>query len=321
MNVLKLKETIDTLSKVVSVTDTKKQELIKKYADKTDQEVIKGLALTIHQLLKDNEALYTYSLEIIRNINRDICPPVDEMKERLNKMFVNEVNGNMSLEDNHQLINETLTKITKLFNQYGIDYYVVGALACFIKTNQPLFRYHDDIDIMLNEDDISKVGEIMSQCGYDFHDDRFPNMSRYREMQETNQPHIVIANNPGNEFHLGFFTFKRNDDKSITMRDYSHRINNDHVAVDILERQSDLEGTALWYDDNPTNFMDTSFKTGTVESVYLLKEFTKRPKDITDMQKLEPFINKEKLAKLIEHATKNTKYSDVLDLSSSKMQM
>lgn len=67
-------------------------------------------------------------------------PPVDEMKSILSKMFSNEVEGNMSLDENHKLVNEALVKFTTLFNQYGIDYYIVGALPCFIKTGQQLFR-------------------------------------------------------------------------------------------------------------------------------------------------------------------------------------
>ena len=87
------------------------------------------------------------------------------MKSILNRIYSNEVEGNMSLEDNHRLVNESLVRFTTLFNQYGIDYYIVGALPCFLKTGQQLFRYHDDIDIMINEDDIPKLAEIIELSG------------------------------------------------------------------------------------------------------------------------------------------------------------
>jgi len=217
----------------------------------------------------------------------------------------------MSLEYNHKLINESLIKFTTLFNQYGIDYYIVGALPCFIKTGQPLFRYHDDIDIMVNEEDISKIDEIMKLTNYKFYDDRFPTVERFQQMKENKPTHTVLAQNPNNEFHLGFFTFRREKDNSITMTEYSHRIENDSVVVDLLERKSIPIGTLLRYDEEPTLYLGTSFKTSSVESVYNLKKDTKRPKDITDIQKLETFIDTKKLEDLNKNPNVNVESKNI----------
>ena len=321
MEAFKLQNVIDTLSRIVNVPDEKKQELITKYSTMSEQDVIKELSQIIYRVLRDKEELYNYSLEVIRNINPEICPPVEEMKSIINRMYSNEVEGNMSLEDNHRLVNESLVRFTTLFNQYGIDYYIVGALPCFLKTGQQLFRYHDDIDIMINEDDIPKVAEIIELSGYKFHDDRFPSLERFQEMEQNKPPHTVLAQNPNNEFHLGFFTFRREQDNSITMREYSHRIENGAVVVDVLERQSDPIGTALRYDENPTSYMGTSFRTSTVEGVYALKGYTRRPKDITDMQKLEPYIDMQKLEALKQHPNQNVEIRNVECLSSTSFHM
>lgn len=311
MDVIKLNNTVETLCRVVNVPEDKKQELVSKYSTLSETEVIKELSQIVYRVLGNNEEMYNYCLEVIRNINPEICPPVDEMKTRLSKMFSNEVEGNMSLEENHQLVNESIVKFTTLFNQYGIDYYIVGALPCFLKTGQPLFRYHDDIDIMINEDDIPKVAEIIKLSGYEFHDDRFPNLERFQQMEQNKPLHTVLAQNPNNEFHLGFFTFRREQNNSITMREYSHRLENGEVVVDVLERQSDPIGTELRYDEKPTEYMGTTFRTSTIESVYGLKGYTRRPKDITDMQKLEPYIDKQKLEQLKQHPNHNVEIHNV----------
>ena len=298
MNKIVLERTIDNLSKLIEITDEQKKSLFERYSEKEDKDLIKDLAQSAYELLRDNEELYTKTLELLRNVNPEICPPIEDMKAKLNKSFSNEVEGNMSVEDNHKLVNETIVNFTKLFNKYGIDYYIVGALPCFLKTGQPLFRYHDDIDIMINEDDIPTIAEIIERTGYEFHDDRFPSLERFHEMEDDKPPHTVLAQNPDNEFHVGFFTFRREPDKSITMREYSHRLENGEVAVDVLERRSDPRGTELRYDETPVEYMGTSFRTSTPESVYALKQYTKRPKDITDTQKLEPYIDKAKLEEL-----------------------
>ena len=311
MDVIKINNAIDALTKLIPVPEEKKTELITKFSSLSETEVIKELSQIVYRVLGNNEELYNYSLEVIRNINPEICPPVEEMKARLNRMFSNEVEGNMSLEENHKLVNESIVKFTTLFNQYGIDYYIVGALPCFLKTGQQLFRYHDDIDIMINEDDIPKVAEIIELSGYEFHDDRFPSIERYQEMEQNKPPHTVLAQNPNNEFHLGFFTFRREQDKSITMREYSHRLEDGMVVVDVLERQSDPIGTSLRYDETPTEYMGTTFRTSSLESVYSLKAYTRRPKDITDIQKLESFIDKSKLEALKQHFNHNVEFYNI----------
>ena len=226
MEKLQLQNTINNLSRIIDISEEKKLELISKYSTMNDKEVIKELSQIVYRIFGNNIELYDYALNIIRNINPIVCPSVEEMKSILNKMFSNQIEGNMSLEENHKLVNESLIHFTSLFNQYGIDYYIVGALPCFLKTGQELFRYHDDIDIMVNEDDIPMLAEIIEKSGYKFNDDRFPSLERYNEMQVNNPPHTVLAQNPNNEFHLGFFCFRRENDNSITMREYSHRLEN-----------------------------------------------------------------------------------------------
>ena len=311
MDVTKLKDTIDKITSKVNVPDDKKNELIARLSSLSEKEVINALSQIVFRALSDNEELYTFSLEAIRDINPEICPDVTEMKSILNKMYSNEVEGNMTVEENNKLVIQELVKYTKLLNQYGIDYYVVGALPCFLKTGQPLFRYHDDIDIMVNEEDIPKLAELIESSGYEFHDDRFPSIERFKEMEEKKPPHTVLAQNPNNEFHLGFFTFRRENDNSITMTEYSHRLEDGEVVIDVLERRSDPVGTMLRYDDKPVEFMDTSFRTGTTENVYILKGYTKRPKDYTDMEYLKPYIDEKKVEALREHPLSNEEIRNI----------
>jgi len=298
MNLVTLKTTIDSLSKLANVPTTKSAELYEKYSKLEDKDVIKELSILAYRFFGNDDILLSYACTAIRNINPELCPPVEGMMVMLRKTYANEVEGNMPLDENHKLINESLIKFTTLFNQAGIDYYIVGALPGFLKNGVPLFRYHDDIDIMVNEEDLPKVAEIMASGGYLYHDDRFPSVERFNEMQQHKPSHTVLAQNPDNEFHLGFFTFKRETDKSITKRTYSHRLEDGKVVVDLLERKDTPTGTILRYDEEPTEYMGTSFKTSTVESVYEIKQYTERPKDVADNEKLEPFVSQEKLSQL-----------------------
>lgn len=315
MEKTKLVNTLDLLVRIIDIDNIKYEELIEKYSKMSEQETIKELSMISYRVFGNNNEYYDYALNVIRNINPNICPPVEEMKEILERMYSNNIEGNMSLEENHKLVNESIINFTRIFNELDIDYYIVGALPCFLKSGMQLFRYHDDIDIMINESDIEKVCEAVRLMGYEMHDDRFPSVERFYEIESNKPPHTVLAQNPNNEFHIGFFTFRREQDNSITMREYEHYIEDDRVVTDVLERRSDPIGTLLRYDENETVYNGTSFKTGTVENVYHLKEYTKRPKDITDMRKLEPFINFEKLNEIKKHPLINVRINDEIPIN------
>lgn len=311
MDIEKLKYTIDTLSRIIEVSDDKKQEIIDRYSSMNDKDVIKELSQTIYCLLNTKKDLYDYALTVVRELNPEICPPVDEMKKILNKMFSNVTDGNMPIKEDHKMVEDTLVKFTKLFNKNNIDYYVVGALPCYIKINQPLFRYHDDIDILVNEKDIPLLAELIDKNGFKFVDDRFPSVERYQKMLKNKPPHTVLAKTSKNEFHIGFITFKRQSDNSITIKEYSHRLEQDKVIIDLLERQIDKVGTELRYDETPVEYKDTTFKTSSLEYVYLLKTYTNRPKDITDMKLLELYIDKNKLEEIKKHPSNDIEIKDI----------
>ncbi len=147
---IKISKLIDCLSSIVNITQEQKQKLMEKYSDLSDEKVLEDLFSNAYQLIGNNSPYYDYALDVIRNYNPALCPGLEEIKKTLDNKFSNNMEGNMSLEQNHELVISSLLNFCSLFNQYGIDYYIVGALPCFLKTNQPLFRYHDDIDIMIN---------------------------------------------------------------------------------------------------------------------------------------------------------------------------
>ena len=107
MTNIQLKNTIDTLARIIDVSDEKKEELYAKYSIMSDAEIIKELSQISYRMFSNSDELYDYALTVIRNINPSICPQIDEMKSILSKMYSNEVEGNMSLEENHQIINES----------------------------------------------------------------------------------------------------------------------------------------------------------------------------------------------------------------------
>lgn len=295
MNEKRLIALLDELSSIMSIDEEQRVRFIEGYKNLEVNQIVKALAMQVYLILGVESPHYEYALNIILDYFPEVNKTLDDVKEFLDKMFRNMNDNKMALKDNHAIVKELLVKCVKVFNELGIDYYIVGALPCFIKTGQPLYRYHDDIDIMVNEDDMSLVQEAVNRLGLEFHDDRFPTRERFDEMQDERPPHTVLAQCLDNEFHLGFFCFRRENDNTITVREYMHRLVDEEVVVDVRERVSTKFGTSLRYEEEETVYEGVGFRTCAPEYVYFLKIYTQTPKDLADMRKLAPYIDKDKL--------------------------
>ena len=113
----KIESIVFTLARLANASEEEAKKLIDKYSTMTDIEIIKDLSILLYRMFSSNEGFYNYALTLIRSINPKKCPPIEDMKSILKSMFSNEVEGNMALEENHNLINETLDNITPLINE------------------------------------------------------------------------------------------------------------------------------------------------------------------------------------------------------------
>ena len=287
---------IDALTRVIDIDKIKIEERLNQYKGMSDKEVIKDLSLFVYKNFKNNPDLYEYFLDLIRNINPSIAPSVEFMKSELDKMFLNK-KQEMSVKDNHKLVTNSLKYVANMFNNEAIDYVAVGALPCFLGCNIPLFRYHDDVDIMINEDDLDVARKLLEESGYVFTDLRFPSVEEFEEMKVNKPAHQVMASSPYNDFHIGIFTFRREKDNGITTTEYMPRENDGEIIVDRLERSYTPLGTDLRF-NYEFRLGETDIHCCSVEHVYDLKGHTMRPKDITDMEKLKDYVDEEKLKEL-----------------------
>ncbi len=287
---------INALSRVVFVDPILISKRTKNYPIMSDAEVMKDLYEIVYEYCKDDTDLCEYFFSLINNINLEIAPSVEEIKEEYEGKNVKEDN-HVSLEENHKLIIDTFTQITNMFNIEGIDYCVIGSLPAYIQNGVPLFRYHSDIDIMINEEDIEKVKMVMENCGFTFTDLRFPSLDEFHTIIDTKNTHLVTSTNVYNGMSVDFVTFRREKDNSITTTDYLQREYNGEVIVDRLERNYNPIGTHLRF-DNRCECNGVLANVCSTEHVYNLKSVSRREKDLTDMEVLAEYIDKDKLKEI-----------------------
>lgn len=257
-----------------------------------------SLALTVHNALAKNPEKYREAMDALKEAE----PERTNLEEILQyNLDHNYVPGNIPIEENHRLIEDTLKKVCDRLNEKGIDYYVVGALSVYLKTHTELFRYHGDIDFLIPEDRIEDVAEALKDTDYVFSDDRFDNKRTYtEEVGHAQGEHEVIANHKDNEFHLGFFLYRREKDGAITIREYfmGKDPETGKKVPMVLERYLSKELSELEYSNEETEFAGTRFRTSTPESVMLKKMYTRHSKDLKDITALEGKIDPEKMETL-----------------------
>ena len=123
-------------------------------------------------------------------------------------------------------------------------------------------------------------------------------------MGHTQGEHEVIANHKDNEFHLGFFLFRREQDNSLTIREYFMQENENGEKVPmVLERHCPKELVDLEYMQEETEYAGTRFRTSTPESVYAKKMSTRHPKDMLDIEALENKIDHSKITEMSKYHT------------------
>lgn len=293
--------------KDIKVTEQQVQSMLSRFYDMKDlKTVMDSLALNVSNFFGKPEQMQDFNdcIKDIMQIDDTAYDSPEALMEQLQKnKETNYTPGNIPIEENHQLILDTLKPLCDRLNELGVDYYVVGALSTFIGTQTPLFRYHGDIDFMIAEKDIPKVQEALKDSEYNFSDDRFNNQKRLSPgVGHTQGEHEVIANHKDNEFHLGFFLFRREPDNSITVREYFMEENeNGEKVPKVLERHEPAELVALEYSEELTDFAGTQFRTSTPESVYAKKMSTKHPKDMLDLAALRDKVDFDKIREMEQY--------------------
>ncbi|HCC07656.1 MAG TPA: hypothetical protein DEP72_05805 [Clostridiales bacterium] len=196
---------------------------------------------------------------------------------------------NIDIKENHKIIMEILPNLCGILNKHEIDYYLIGAIPAILLINGKLSRYHDDIDILINENDIDKLKLVLSNKDYILEDKTHDKNKIWQE--QKNKPkggHEWEATYTKYKFKIGFFLFKREIDNSITTRTYFTK---DNVFA-VEENYSTIETTKLRYPEKFETFNNFKFRTCCFELLYNVKNFLTRPKDICDKSIIEPHINK-----------------------------
>ena len=238
------------------------------------------------EMFKNSELSYE---EVVNQINELAKQTVQNYKNESEKRF-----NPKFVKQNHEEIYTTLEILVKKLNERGVDYQLAGALCAYIKYGVESNRTHDDIDINLNEVDINKFKEICEEMGLQFHDNRLTT-SRVLKNGIPVGTHEVLATLDGSDFYIGVFCFERKNDGTIVNKGYYHDENGQVYTRD------DIISSALAneiFGREQVDFRGQKLTITPPEYVYKLKSYTKKDKDLVDIEFMKSRIDKDKLERI-----------------------
>ena len=301
-----IKNIVEFCAKYIGIAEEKKQQLFQKLFSMQDKELAIFLLYQTEKLLKQKPNVLSQVQNMIYQLVCDNVESKQQMLDIYKQCCLNHTEKNiMPIKDNHKLIKKTIKQICDLFNQNNIDYYIVGALALYLKFGK-LKRYHDDIDFMVYENDLDKIKNILANTEFCFCDNRFDNKKTLSpDGGHTQGEHEVVAWHKTNEFHLGFFLFERQNN-CVTNVSYFSETKNNKKQIFVLKNKHTKQKTQFVYGDYFVQVFGTKFRTTLPEEVYLIKSstcnFFDRFKDKIDVDFFEEnnLVDKEKLKKLVD---------------------
>ena len=214
---------------------------------------------------------------------------IEDIKERYMWLVKMGIDPNIChLEENHNLIYKIFDEYNKMLNENNIEYYYTSGILAYLLVDKELERYHHDLDIFINMDDLEKLENICSKYGFSFE----------RKMGErgdgTERVMLKMYYQDIVDIPITIFMYVREEDNSIIQKDYF--IDEDGGEwVEYIYNSPVI--TELSFSDMPKVHNNIKYYSITKEALYLSKK-ENRPKDIYDCQIFKDSIDMNKLKRL-----------------------
>ena len=300
--------------------DSNKEELLEKQnfllrINQMDQEDVIDYLIKIISLKKENgtitEDRYNELLKKVSMINYSKYKTSEQVEERLlwlKKLKLDDLK--IDIKKSHEEVLETFDSLNLLLNKNNIDYYHTGGILTYILTNQELVRYHHDLDVFVNEDNIERLRDIVEKTNFEYY-------MYLGERSETTRRLTIKLKDNNTNIIVSIFPFKKLDDGSIIVNDYYFDHNYNLFTV---QDYSTPECVKLSLKDEYSFHNGIPFKSISVEALYNCKK-GRSYKHQFDCEVLKPFVDFEKEAIIDKEIRPLSEPHEVNDMKLKKMML
>lgn len=281
----KLKKIIYTFSELANIKNQDTcNNLINHLSTMNEEDVIDYLIVTLSDFVRVGKLKID---DVFSNINiiTDLSfkyPTKESLIERLNWLkSMNMEHSQMPLSENHKLVLEVFDKFNEIIG-INFDAYYTGGLMGYLAIKHPLERYHGDLDLFINEEQLESLYELVKQS------DDFTFVSNMNDKEENG--HEFKIQYKDTPMSIGLFLFERKSDNEIITKEYFHKDNNQNEELLVNEHHLVPEYAQMIFSDQIRQHNGIPYKMQSLESIYNSKK-NSRPKDRYDASIIKENIN------------------------------
>lgn len=281
----KLKKIIYTFSELANIKNQDTcNNLINHLSTMNEEDVIDYLIVTLSDFVRVGKLKID---DVFSNINiiTDLSfkyPTKESLIERLNWLkSMNMEHSQMPLSENHKLVLEVFDKFNEIIG-INFDAYYTGGLMGYLAIKHPLERYHGDLDLFINEEQLESLYELVKQS------DDFTFVSNMNDKEENG--HEFKIQYKDTPMSIGLFLFERKSDNEIITKEYFHKNNNQNEELLVNEHHLVPEYAQMIFSDQIRQHNGIPYKMQSLESIYNSKK-NSRTKDRYDASIIKDNIN------------------------------
>lgn len=223
------------------------------------------------------------NVDSILRLNPERYTSASDLIERLNWIKrMNMGHPRMSLTENHQLVVEAFDRFNELLGG-NFDCYYTGGLMGYLATGHALERYHGDLDLFINEQQLLALKELV-----DLNSD-FAFVSNMDHKEVNGHEYMIVYK--GTPMSIGLFLFERKPDNSITHKEYYFENPDINGQLFVDEHHYSKDYTEMAFSDQVREHNGIPYRMMSLESIYNSKK-NSRPKDRYDAQIIKDYVDR-----------------------------
>lgn len=247
-----------------------------------------------------------YSEEIIK-ISKKYNKSIYQLFQRYKWLKYLEINPNeIHLKENHKLVSFIFDEYSKMLNGLRIEYYFTSGVLSYFLVNKKLERYHHDLDVFINMEDLELLEEKCGEYGFQFKrvlGDRGDGTNRIMLKMYYQDYDIPIT----------VFMYEKEDNLSIVQKDYYYDCNG-KLMIERIYNSPEIVNLSFSQELRYHEMLP--YYSITPEALYLCKNGN-RPKDVYDCEIFKNIIDLKKL-KLLRKAMKDSLQYDIQEAEKDK---
>ena len=200
---------------------------------------------------------------------------------------------------NYDEYSKTYDTLFQIFSKLdGANAYLIGGISAAIQTNQDLYRQNSDIDIMCNEEELSRFVQILQKIGYSVDDRRgikTRNVVDEHGHFQAMDHELNAYTRKKNMLGVGIFTYQVKSGEVVT---HSYAFDEKEGRIVGTEKVMPKELFDLMFDDRIIEYKGMKLKTQSKEYIYMTKSRGYREKDKIDASVIEPTLDDKSKAKI-----------------------